>query len=446
MRWPENALGAISRYGLVVVVALALSTAPPQHTGTVGANPGGCYREVGGIRLLCLHGGSYEMGLQQGSLLADAIRGLVEAYLYQHLVHDLGVSQPLLAAYARVIDASVPAELRWEMRGIADGAGLAYQDVLLLNIIPDVLALARRLPLLELSPAVLLAAGRDAELEQSIVYPTRAEQGLSCASYAVWGEVTVDGGLLAGHRLERSGDDLLNDNLLVTVRRPARGNASVSAGLVGTVGVWAGISEERIITSLSSSPSVDVAAAGPPLPFVLRQVLEGAGDMDQGLQLLLSSGRLCGGNVLIGDARVPEAAAVELSAHRHAVFELAGSAQVLARTNHFLDNGLAVAQDGLLSAAERAESVARLSRLNELLTWNAGWIGTGKALQILKDDPGVLSETSADALGTPETEPPVAQMVLFDPQEGAMWILQGGSEVWLALADLLNPASCCALP
>jgi hypothetical protein len=436
---------AVSRYVLVLVLAVVLSVAPPHFTRAPAPNPPGCYREVGGIHVLCLYGEPYEIGLQQGSLLGDAVRQLVSDYLYQHIVCELGVPQSVLATYARVVDAWVPLDLRLEMRGIADGAGLSYQDVLLLNVIPDVLALTRRLPVLELSPSLLFAAARQPGLQQGIAYRTQSDQGLSCASYAVWGGCTSDGNLLLGHRLEGAWDRLLNRNLLITVRQPAHGSAFISAGLAGTVGVWAGMNEEQVTVALSSSPSVDVAAQGQPLPFILRQVMAGAGDSSQALQLLLSADRLCGGNVLLGDAKVPEATAVELSAHRHAIFEATELAKALVRTNHFLDSGLAVAQEGVLAAAERVGSVTRFGRLRELLESNASWIGTAKALEILKDDPcaplGANETADASELG-----PQVAQLLLFDPQERGVWVVQGQSEAWLTLTDLLTVGECCAGP
>jgi hypothetical protein len=385
------------------------------------------------------------MGLQQGSLLSDALRQLVTDYLHQHIICQLGIPQSLLATYARVIDQSVPADLRLEMRGIADGAGLAYHDVLLLNTVPDVLALTRQLPVLELSPSLLSARASESGLRQAVAYRQQAGQGLSCASYAVWGSSTIDGNLLAGHRLEGAWGDLLSRNLLITVRHPARGNAFVATALAGAVGVWAGMNEEQMTVALSSSPSTDIAAGGLPLPFVLRQVMEGAGDTEQALQWLLSAERMCGGNVLLGDAKVPEAAAVELSAHRHALFDTDGSVQAIVRTNHFVDSGLTVAQEGALSEAERLASMTRLDRLRDLLQWNAGWIGAEKALEILKDDPRPQSTAHDDAevavLGRS-----AAQVTLFDPRNRGMWAVQAGGEARLAVSDLLTVGGCCGGP
>jgi len=238
---------------------------------------------------------------------------------------------------------------------------------------------------------------------------------------------------------------LLSRNLLITVRQPARGNAFVSAGLVGTVGVWAGMNEERITVALSSSPSLDVATGGQTPPFILRQVLEGAGDTGQGLQLLLSADRLCGGNVVLGDAKVPEATVVELSAHRHAVFENVESEKVVVRTNHFLDSDLAVTQSAVLTEAERLESVERFDGLRELLKWNAGWIGSAKALEILEHESGAQFQSSK-AHSASDPEPHVAHMLLFDPQKLEVWVVQGESEAFVALTELLTTGKCCAEP
>jgi hypothetical protein len=315
-----------------------------------------------------------------------------------------------------------------EMQGIADGAGLSYKDVLLLNTVPDLLALTYGLPAWNLSSTLFSTAKRSATILQSTV--SRHASGgavsrpqddgtLSCATFAVWGSATTGGGLLVGHNLDSAEADLLGHYLLVAVRQPSQGNAFVSAGLMGMVGVWTGMNEEQVTVTLSSSPSVDVASSGQPLPFVLRRVLEHAGDLTEALHTLLAADRLYGGNVVLGDGKAPEAIAVELSAHRHAVFEGDSESEPLARTNHFLDPDLELAQRDVLSEQERVASEARLDRWQALLEFNKGWMGSDKGLALMRDEHDARFNKGM-VYG-----PYALQSVLFCPERLTLWVAQG---------------------
>ena len=444
-----NLVGAAVRCALVLLVALAVSSSPPHRAAVRAPNPGGRYEQLDGIRLVCLQGDPYEMGLQQGTLLREPMRELVRDYLYEHLVLERGISQAWLLAYARMLQRDVPNDLRREMQGIADGAGLSYQDVLLLNTAPDLIVLTDGFPCWNLSLSLLSNAGQGVATLQSSMYGWQQSAALSCASFAAWGPATVGGGLLVGHNLDSTEADLLERYLVVLVRRPSQGNAFVSAGLMGMVGVWAGMNEEKVTVTLSSSPSVDVASSGQPLPFVLRRVLEHAGDLDQALHILLVGDRLCGGNVVVGDGKAPEAIAIEVSAHCHAVFGQAAESQPLARTNHFLDSKLALGQRNVLSRQERAASEARLERLETLLQFNKGWFTEDKALDLLRDDQGAqVEDHPQEAIEGART----FQSILLCAERLTMWVAQDsaqrspaqggvptadGSHVSLALTSLL---------
>jgi isopenicillin-N N-acyltransferase-like protein len=305
------------------------------------------------------------------------------------------------------------------MRGIADGAGLSYQDVLLLNTLPDLLALSCALSSAE---SYHLPLSSDAVVQPVVRCPQNGGAA-SCSSFAVWDSATVDGGLLVGHKQNSAEANLLDRYLMVVARRPARGNAFVSAGPMGMVGVWAGMNEEQVAVALSSSPSVDVASSGQPPQFLLRQVLERAGDLTQAKRVLLAADRLYGGNVLLGDGKAPGAVAIEMSAHRHAVFETDVGSEPLVRTNHFLDPVLAMAQRHALSGPARSASLARLGALQTLLELNKGWIGADKALALLRADrDGRVSH----GFGTQSlvNQSDSLQSVLFYPARLALWVAQ----------------------
>lgn len=142
----------IIRYAFVLAVALTISGFPPQPLVVQAPNPSGYCGQVSGIRLVCLQGDPYEMGLQQGTLLREPLRALVREYLYERIVLERGTVHAWLLTYTRFLEREVPGDLRREMQGIAEGAGLSYQDVLLLNTVPDLLALTYGSPSWELCP------------------------------------------------------------------------------------------------------------------------------------------------------------------------------------------------------------------------------------------------------------------------------------------------------
>jgi hypothetical protein len=431
--------GSIIRYAFVLLLALSISGSREGPLALQAPNPTGHYEETSGINLVCLEGDPYEMGLQQGTLVREPLRELVAGYLHQRIVLERGASYPGLLSYARLVESELPTGLRREIQGIADGAGLSYQDVLLLNLVPDLLALTHQRPSWDSYPPPFSTLGQSAAIPHFTMPRPKDGGSLACAAFAVWGHAAVDGGLLIGHNVDSEEADLLGRYQLVVTRHPSHGNTFVSVGLMGTVGVWTGMNEEKVIVTLSSSPSVDVAAKGQPLPFLLRRVLESAGDLGEAVHVLLGAHRLYGGNVLLGDGKAPAAIAVELSAHRHAVFEAAAEGEPLARTNHFLDPDLSLTQSDVLPERHRAVSEARLDSLQALLELNRGWIGADKGLTLLMDD----LEAPFNAGGSSDRTiygPDTLQSVLFYPERLTLWVAQGAVLRSLARASMTTPS------
>jgi len=401
---------AVTRYALILLLGLAFSL-PPDHPLPL-PTPGlaGRLERADDVPILYLQGEPYQMGVQQGVALQSELRHLIEVYVYDRLVLDLGVSHLLLLEYARVVDAAIPNDLRLEIRGIADGAGLSYDDILILNTIPDLLALTGRLPSWDLFPTLFRATSS----QQTAPSPSL------CTTFAGWGSDTADGELVLGHHLDYT-EGYLGRFLLLVVRQPDNGNAFVAQSLMGTVSAWAGMNEEKVAVTVSSSPSVDRAHTGQPLPFVLREVLQTAGDISEATNTLLSANRLCGGNVFLVDGKAPEGVVIELSSHRQAVFEVEGQGGLQARANHFLDPELALTQAGALSAQEKAASQARLQTLLGWLEVNRGWIGVEKALAFTSQTPGAPQIARQDPDGLLYVGH-VTQRIVFYPGKLTMWI------------------------
>jgi hypothetical protein len=411
----------IVRYSLLLLIVLAISVSWPRVVPVPAPNPAGQLEHLAGVDVVYLQGAPYEMGLQQGTLLRDPLRDLVSNYLHGHMIAGSSASHASLLSLIRLLEPGIPNALRREMQGIADGAGLSYQDVLLLNIVPDLLTLTYQLPSWQLSPSLTDSASLHYATAVSIPHGIGCDATALSSSFAAWGPATDNGQLVIGQNLRFVHQEQLRRHWVLAVRRPAQGNAFVSLALMGTVGVWMGMSEEQITVNLAGAPSVDVASHGCPLPFLLRQVLQTAGDLTQAMNLLLASSRLYGGTLLLGDGKAPDAVAIDLSAHRLALYEAAEDMCVLARTNHFVQRDLAATQRAVLAGCEEEASVARLDRLLTVLELNSGWISTEKGLTMLRDDRQAQLESSAGVAHGDQAEA-APHSVLLCPSSLMMWV------------------------
>ena len=107
---------------------------------------------------LSVSGAPYERGRQHGQALAARVRH--SAALYGGTLDKLGFGgargTELIRKFAVQIDA-FGAHYIEEMRGIADGASLAFEQVVMINARTEVIAEARRIAAAELKTAAELA-------------------------------------------------------------------------------------------------------------------------------------------------------------------------------------------------------------------------------------------------------------------------------------------------
>src|SRR3954462_12489728 len=179
-----------------------------------------------GFVLVCLSGEPYELGLQHGVALRGEIWSLWRAC--ERLILNArgprrgwAIRQSLIGV-ARLMERYVPLALRQEMRGVADGSGLAYGNVLLLNCFDDLMNNLRIFDRL---------AGR-----------------LACSAFAAVGPRAGDGTVVAGRNLDywfrsdfaAAGFEptaRLQRHVVVLAYEPAEGQPFVSVGWPGLINV-----------------------------------------------------------------------------------------------------------------------------------------------------------------------------------------------------------------
>jgi hypothetical protein len=255
-------------------------------TSTITCLNGGWLEEREGVKILHLNGSYYEMGYQHGFLLSDEIGEVLRAQLVA--LEDMGFSFERILDVWNIMDDYLPVEYIDEMRGMADGAGMSFEEIVVLNLISAVFNLAI---------------------------------GDACCEISLWGDATVDGKLLH----VRSWDWNLNiidpetgthlqENTVIIIRNPTVGYASVIPDFAGAISVWHGINEKGIVVGENSCMTWDITHHGISQCFRMRMAIDRSASGEEAINILTSN-RTCGTNFILSDANVPIGYALDQTAN-----------------------------------------------------------------------------------------------------------------------------------
>lgn len=192
------------------------------------------------------------------------------------------------------------------LRGIAAGAGVRLQELLLLNCMEAVMS----------------------DLSDSVVVPVHA----GCSAVAATGQSTTTGDAILAHNF----DYLPEIQPLYTVResRPTgklRSLEFTAAPLCGTVD---GINEAGLAITYNYAYATDMAAPAPSLSMWISEALGTCRTVTETIDLLTKSDRSGGGILMLGDAE-GAIASFELSRTRIALRHSSNSGDRLFHTNRY---------------------------------------------------------------------------------------------------------------
>ena len=264
---------------LVVTVGAAKAPAVRAETKTLARCGAGYLEEVNGYRVLHLKGEPYEMGYQQGALLRDDIREGFR-FLFDVKAKELKVElggvklldpKRVIKGIAAGQRKFVPERFFDEMRGIADGAGLDVQDVVVANFIPEL---------------------------------------FHCSGFALSGSATKDGTLYHGRILDYGCDWRLQEHAVLTVAEPRGKIPFVNVTYAGFVGSVTGMNAERVSIGEMGGRGMG-HWEGVPMAFLVRMVLEEADTLDRGIAIFRDHPRTCEYYFVLADGKTGKAVGME---------------------------------------------------------------------------------------------------------------------------------------
>ncbi len=267
--------------GLCLIAVLGVCAAARAECKTIARCGAGFLEEVNGSRVLHVKGEPYEMGYQQGALLRDDIRELVH-FLFDvkakaitvevggiKLLNPKQVIKGIVAQQRKY----VPERFFDEMRGIADGAGMDVQDIVVANFIPEL---------------------------------------FHCSGFALSGSATRDGTLYHGRILDYGCDWKLQEHAVLTVAEPRGRIPFVNVTYAGFVGSVTGMNAERVSIGEMGGRGMG-HWDGTPMALLVRMVLEEADTLERAIAVFRDRPRTCEYYYVIADGKTGKAVGMEAS-------------------------------------------------------------------------------------------------------------------------------------
>ncbi len=245
-------------------------------------------------------GSGLQMGQQIGKQYAAQITPIQHTFLATAVVMTQKSKAALYAQAGEIAKNIAPEDLD-EIRGLAEGSGLTYEDMLFLNCFYD--------------------------LTTTTIF---------CRQIAAWGRDTADGELIHGRNLDwpdYPGQPLEKYNLIVN-ERPTEGVESLTLCWPGFAGVLTGANKEGLTVAFNQLTAPRQERAAEPTFFTLKRVLRSCKTAAEAVKLIQDAKPLGSGCVLISDAKNKTAVVVEIYAGRVGVRQAGKNEAMICCANH----------------------------------------------------------------------------------------------------------------
>jgi hypothetical protein len=267
-----------------------------------------------GTRVLVLNGTPEEMGRQHGVLMKKQVRRVVDQMLF-----GVGVGSSFdkgrwffgeIEMAQQRVSPFMDERYQREMDALAGAADLPREEVRLANIFPEL---------------------------------------FHCSGFAIFGKATVDGRLYHGRVLDYLRGMGLEQNAVVMVFQPDRGNAWVNIGYAGFIGSVTAMNEKRVAIGEMGGKG-EGHWDGKPMAELVREVMEKANTLDEAVEIMRRGPRTCEYYYVISDAKTKRAVGIAATPEK---FEVITPGQSHPLLPHPLPDAV------LMSAGDRYEELAR---------------------------------------------------------------------------------------
>ena len=341
---------------LLGALFLAGCEEPDPHAELMAGSALVVHEEASHLRVVVLAGTPYQMGYQQGVLLAEqieAVRRAAERDLIWNSFLHIVENEPLdddRTYWDHVLANSLETVVE-ECRGLVDGSDHA----------------------MELFHCVVMSSVTYIMDDFMPRFLPGIDDTIGCSGFVATGAATATGRMLHGRNLDYNSLDPIVENPVLFVRQPQGGARHFAVGWAGQVGLLTGMNEHGLAVELNENgcPSPDDRGLDgvPPMQQLLRG-LTNARDLDEAETLVRDAPQASCQLFLVSHAPSDAAAVFEIWGRGVATRRLGDPApnDVLLATNHFLHPDAQAAQGNRDIEDLTVSSVSRFTRLSERLT------------------------------------------------------------------------------
>lgn len=219
---------------------------------------------VGSVPVLRLSGTPREMGFQHGAALKPQIRFLYREY-HEAMVKRV-VGQEELEAWAKATEPFIPEAMKEEMKGLAEGCGIPYEEILLVNTAID------------------------------------RFQTVACSTVVAAGDATKDGKVYFGRNLDFPGRNILQRMSVVIVWSPGSGPQLAAVTWPGLIGVLSGMNSEGVAGATMLVHKGRARRPGLPYLLMYRHALSSARTKEDVHAAISKANRTSSNNFMVVDA------------------------------------------------------------------------------------------------------------------------------------------------
>ncbi|NLW49530.1 MAG: tetratricopeptide repeat protein [Candidatus Brocadiaceae bacterium] len=264
---------------------------------------------------------------------------------------------------------------------------------------------------------------------------------VGCTSFAAWGEATRDGHLLIGRNFDFDAGPGFDERKSVARVVPDEGFGYVSVAWPGLIGVVTGLNDAHLFISINAARSTDTRRIGTPVSLVMREVMQHASTIQEGVRIIEGSTVFVSDCYLLADGKTGRAVIVEKTPSRCSVLQPEGC--FLVSSNHFVTDRL---KDDSANTDYMAEgtTLTRYDRITELLSSRREPLTPADVAGLLRDR--AVKGMPAPSLGHPAAVNSLAttHSVVVDATAGVIWVSAGphqlGAYVPFGLDSFGQPA------
>lgn len=304
-----------------------------------------------GNRVLLAKGTHKEIGQAEGALLKTEIRKMVDATLYTMCwVYTIDKKEWFIDVFRDAYKREapfIPERFQEEMAGMAETSGVPLKEIQLTNVFPAL---------------------------------------FHCSGFALFKSATIDGKLYHGRILDYITELGLQYSAVVYIIKPDNYNAFANVGYAGFVGSVTGMNAKQV-TFGEMGGGGEGDWDGMPMAFLMRDGLERANTMDEGVNIFRDTPRTCEYYYVISDSKIPDARGLSTSPDRF----------IIIKPNEAIETLDQPVKDAVLMSAGN-----RYKKLAERVKAEYGKIDAQKAIHLM-DRPVSMKSNLHSALFAPES-------------------------------------------